>query len=61
MGVEESGSCNPVEHFLGRGESPFVSVAIETKEFEGFDLRVRKADIRGIGDVSVVVKELVIR
>ena len=59
MGVEEFGGRNPVEHFLGRGESPFVSVAIETKELEGFDLRGCQADIRRIRDVSIVVKELV--
>ena len=60
MGVEESGGCDPVEHLLGGGESSFVSVAIETKELEGLGLRIRQADVRGIGDVSVVVKELMI-
>jgi len=58
MRIEEPGSCNPVEHFLGRGEAPFVRVAVEAKEIEDLEVRVCEADVRGIGDVSLVVKKL---
>lgn len=58
MGVEEPRAGNPFEHLLGRDESSFVDVKIETKKFEYSGLRIGQADIRGIGDVSVVVKQL---
>jgi len=58
MRIEEPGGGNPVEHFLGRGEAPFVRVAVEAKEIEDIEVRVREADIRGIGDISLVVKKL---
>jgi len=59
MRIEEPGSCNPVEHFLGRGEAPFVRVAVEAKEIEDLEVRVCEADIRRIGDVGLVVEELI--
>lgn len=58
MRVEEPGSCDPVKDFLGRGESTFMNTGIETEKIEDFEVRVCQADIRGIGDVSVVAKEL---
>jgi hypothetical protein len=56
VGIEEPGSCDPIEHFLGRGESLFVNLASETEESEDFEVRDCQADVRGIGDASVVVK-----
>lgn len=58
MGVEEPGSCNPVEHFSGRGESPFVDIGSEAEELEDCEMRGCQTDIRGIGDVGLVVKKL---
>jgi len=58
MRIEEPGSRNPVEHFLDRGETPFVRVAVEAKEIEDLEVRVCEADTRRIGDVSLVVKQL---
>jgi len=58
VGVEEPGSCNPVKHFLYRGESPLANIARETEELEDFEVRACQADIRRIGDVSFVVKKL---
>ena len=58
MRIEEPGSRNPVEHFPGRGEAPFMRAAVEAKEIEDLEVRVREVDIWGIGDVSLVVKKL---
>ena len=58
MGVEEPGTCNPLEHLMGRGESPFVDFGVETEKLEYSGLRVRQGNIRGIRDESVIAKEL---
>jgi len=38
MRIEEPGSCNPVEHFLGHCEAPFVGIAVEVKEIEDLEV-----------------------
>ena len=60
MRVEESGSRNPVEHLLGRGESSFVNIVSETEKLEDLEVRSCQADIRRVGDISVVVKKLTV-
>jgi len=56
MGIEEPGSCSPVGHFLGRGESPFVIIAGGAGESGDLEVQDRQTDIRWIGDVNVAVK-----
>jgi len=58
MRIEDPGSRNPVEHFLGRGEAPFVDIASKTKEIEALEMRLRQVYMWRIGDVSLVMKML---
>ena len=58
MRTKEPGSYDPVEHFLGRSESPFVIIAGKTEELGDLGVRGCQANIRWIGDVSVTVKKL---
>ena len=60
MRVEEARIRNPIEHFLGRCESPFVDIASESEKLEYFDLRACQGDMRRIRDVSVVMKKLMV-
>ena len=60
MRIEKPGGCNPVKHFLGGGESPFMSLVREAEELEDVKLRACQADVRRIGDVSVVIGKLMV-
>lgn len=61
MGVEEPGTCDPLEDFLGGGESSFVNIEAEAEKFEYSDLRARQADARRISDVGFIMKKLTVR